>query len=126
MAFSLLGALLFIHLQVLGGLVPFHNLRSPLVPFAMLRGERPGKPRNASSLGFTAALWELIQSCWSETSSERPTTHWLLDYLCPAALILVPPPTLGTTTRGSVVNTPTPDMLRVSGVPVASSVYWVQ
>jgi len=77
--------------QVLSGLLPFHHLRSPVVACAVLRGERPGKPANALSLGFTGTLWGLLQSCWDESAAARPTAQQLLDYLRPASSAWVPP-----------------------------------
>ena len=59
---------------------------------AVLRGERPGKPLDAESLGFSDALWELVQLCWSESSSTRPTAQRLLDHLSIASPTWVPPP----------------------------------
>ena len=59
---------------------------------AVVRGERPEKPLDAESLGFHETLWELVQLCWSESSSKRPTALRLLEYLSPASLTWVPPP----------------------------------
>ena len=59
---------------------------------AVLRGERPEQPLNAKSLGFSDALWGLVQSYWNESSSTRPNAQLLLDHLSTAALTWVPPP----------------------------------
>jgi len=59
---------------------------------AILRGERPKRPFDAESLGLSDALWQLAQSCWGESSSDRPTVQQLLDHLSVAALSWVPPP----------------------------------
>jgi len=77
--------------QVLTGLRPFYHLWAYLPVPAVLRGERPEKPLDAESLGFSCALWELVQSCWSELSSTRPTAQQLLDHLAAASLDWVPP-----------------------------------
>ena len=77
--------------QVLTGLRPFHHLWAYLPVPAILKGERPEKPLDAESLGFSHTLWELVQSCWSESSSARPTARQLLDCLTPASLSWVPP-----------------------------------
>jgi len=107
--------LVFTHLQVLTGLVPFDHLwSSPAVACAILRGERPGKPLDASSLGLTDELWGLLQSCWSESASARPTAQQLFDYLRPASLTWVPPPTLCPAT--GVVSAPSSDIFGASGV----------
>jgi hypothetical protein len=90
------------HLQVLSGLLPFHHLRFPIVICAILKGERPSKPPNALSFGFTDTLWELLQSCWNESVSTRPAARQLYDYLFSASLTWVPPPTVYPTTGGGV------------------------
>ena len=77
--------------QVLTGLRPFHHLRSYSPVTAVLGGERPEEPPEAESLGFSDTLWELVQSCWSESSSTRPTAQQLFDCLSPASLTWVPP-----------------------------------
>jgi len=65
---------------------------SPLTAaLAVLRGERPEKPVDAESLGFSDTLWELVQSCWSESSSPRPTARQLLGYLSSASLTWIFP-----------------------------------
>ena len=56
-----------------------------------MRGERPRKPLDAESLGFSETLWDLVRLCWSETSSTRPTAQCLLDYFSSASLSWTPP-----------------------------------
>ena len=77
--------------QVLTGLRPFHHLHAYAPVVAILRGERPEKPLDAQSLGLSCALWGLVQLCWSETDSARPTARQLLDCLSPASTTWVPP-----------------------------------
>jgi len=123
-AFARSGALSLTYLQVLSGLLPFDRLRSPVVACAILRGERPGQPLNASSLGFTCTLWGLLRSCWSESASARPTARQLLDYLRPASHTWVPPK-LYCVTEGAV-STLTSDIFGVSGTSLSGSVCRVQ
>jgi hypothetical protein len=78
--------------QVLTGLRPFHHLSSYSPVLAVARGERPEKPRDAGSLGFSDRLWELVQWCWSESSPARPTALELHDYLSYVSPTWVPPP----------------------------------
>ena len=85
------------HTQVLTGLRPFHHILACTPVPAILRGERPTKPLDAETLGFSDTLWGLVQSCWSESSSTRPTAQRLLNYLSFAALTWVPPPIYPTT-----------------------------
>ena len=77
--------------QVLTGLRPFHHVAACTPVFAIMRGDRPRKPLDAESLGFSEELWELVRLCWSETSSTRPTAQCLLDYLSPAYPSWAPP-----------------------------------
>ena len=77
--------------QVLTGVKPFYNVPDLPCILAVLRGERPSKPSHAESLGFSATLWGLVQLCWSETASARPTARQLLDCLSIAAPTWTPP-----------------------------------
>jgi len=65
--------------QVLTGPRPFHHMPGSTFALAVLGDEGPEKPVDAESLGFSDTLWELVQSCWSESS--RPTAQQLLDRL---------------------------------------------
>ena len=123
--FSLPGVLWLIFLQVLSGLPPFHHLRSPVVSPAILRGERPGRPLDALTLGFTDTLWELLQLCWSESASARPTARQLFDYLHPASLTWKPP-TLCPTAGGNVVSSPSSEVFRGSGASLSSRLCRIQ
>ena len=79
--------------QVLTGLRQFYHLHGYYkIVSAIIRGKRPEKPLDAESLGLSGALWGLLQSCWSESSSTRPTAQRLLDYLSPASITWVSPP----------------------------------
>jgi len=113
-------ALSLTYLQVLSALLPFYYLRSPVVGCAILRGERPEKPPNASSLGFTDALWELLQSCWSESAAARPTAWELLDQLRSDSRDWVPPK-LSPTAEGAA-STLSSDIFGCSGVSLSVSV----
>jgi serine/threonine protein kinase len=77
--------------QVLTGLRPFHDMRHLTFIPPVLRGERPEKPPQAESLGFSDTIWELLQSCWSEDISARPTARVLLDHLSIASPTWLPP-----------------------------------
>ena len=67
--------------QVLTGLKPFHHMHGITFMLPMLRGKRPEKPPHAETLGFSDALWGLVQSCWSATSTDRPTAQELFNQL---------------------------------------------
>jgi len=78
--------------EILTGLPPFYHMLAYSPVVAVLSGERPEKPLNAESLGFSDVLWRLLQSCWSESRLMRPTAQQLFDYLSFAAPSWVPPP----------------------------------
>ena len=77
--------------QVLTGLLPFHHLCAFAPVTAVLRGKRPEKPVDAKSLGFSDTLWGLVQLCWGESISDRPTVQQLLYCLSLNSLAWVPP-----------------------------------
>ena len=72
--------------QVLCGAIPFFDLLSPLVVMQEIkRRGRPAKPENATSVGFTGGLWEIIERCWSADTNARPTLQAVLSCLSEAA-----------------------------------------
>lgn len=79
--------------QVLTGLPPFYHMRafSP-VTAVVIDGKRPEKPPDSRSLGFSDTLWELVQLCWNQSTSIRPTAWKLFSGLSSAAPTWVPPP----------------------------------
>lgn len=77
--------------QVLTGLQPFLHGSIYAAAAAILGGERPEKPLDAGSLGFSGGLWELVQACWSELASTRPTARQLFNHLSPASRTWDPP-----------------------------------
>ena len=62
------------------------------VTAVVIDGERPEKPFNAESLGFSDTIWELVWSCWNASGSTRPTAQQLYDDFSAAARNWVPPP----------------------------------
>ena len=84
-------ALFFTRHQVLTGRRPFYHLGQYAVVIAILHGERPRKPLNAGSLGFSERLWRLVVRCWDKSPSARPTAQDLLRCLQDAPPIWEPP-----------------------------------
>ena len=44
-------------------------------------GERPARPADATKLGLTDGLWDLIQFAWAEDTQERPPVEMIIDFL---------------------------------------------
>lgn len=45
-----------------------------------MRGDRPPEPEGADALGFTKALWRVVQRCWLD-AIERPDVKDVLFQL---------------------------------------------
>ena len=75
-----LGMVIF---EVLTGLQPFYERKWPLVEifYHVMRGERPAKPGDAELVGFGGGTWELVEECWKEEPTERPTIKRVLTHL---------------------------------------------
>ena len=81
-------------MQVLTGRFPFNYNTVHERTHAIISGVRPGKPENAEAIGLSAALWKLVQECWSEERARRPTVHVIVDIVRDAAArwhVHVPP-----------------------------------
>ena len=66
----------------------------------MLRGKRPDKPANASSIGFSDSLWGFTQRCWDGKIESRPEVGEVMKHLGEAAINwngLMPPCVLSET-----------------------------
>ena len=57
-----------------------------LVVNAIIEGVRPEKPEGAARLGFTENLWRILEQCWLEDRSARPSVEDILPYLNDATL----------------------------------------
>ena len=68
------GTGLFFHYiaQVLTGEVPFRGIWQGKLVSRVVEGQRPDKPENAPSIGFSDLLWSFVQRCWDEDSNLRP------------------------------------------------------
>ena len=73
--------------QVLCGHHPYVEIELDiLVVNAIIEGVRPEKPEGAASLGFTENLWRILEQCWVEDRSARPSVEDILPYLNDATL----------------------------------------
>ena len=63
------------------GLIPFHSYqRDPAVIQRIMVGARPERPE-ATELGLTDDLWDMIRSAWAANANERPSVPTIIDFL---------------------------------------------
>lgn len=68
--------------QVLCGHHPFIDIVTDILLIdAIVVGARPEKPKGAAQLGFTKDLWRILERCWMENRSARPSVEDILPYL---------------------------------------------
>ena len=69
--------------EVLTGFQPFYEQRYGIfeLTYHVVRGSRPVKPENAEQIGFGGGIWELVEECWSQESTRRPTIQRVLAHL---------------------------------------------
>ena len=53
--------------------------------YYVLRGKRPDKPENASTIGFSDSLWDFTERCWDGRMAMRPKVRDLVRHLGEAA-----------------------------------------
>ena len=56
--------------QVLSGKRPFHGVGRHMISLRVFGGERPGRP---SLVPIQDQVWVMLQACWSEEPTQRPT-----------------------------------------------------
>jgi len=77
--------------EVLTGKAPFSPRRDPEVVYMVLGGERPKRPEGDEGKLFTDGIWEVLQSCWKNQPSERPSAKAILWCLEGNSLLSRPP-----------------------------------
>jgi hypothetical protein len=59
--------------EIFTGEVPFPEQRNQGAAIRIFRGDRPEFPPNAEAVGLTIEIWGLLQRCWRQDPTERPT-----------------------------------------------------
>ncbi|KAF5345362.1 hypothetical protein D9758_008509 [Tetrapyrgos nigripes] len=78
--------------EVFSGKVPYHQWpRDATVVFKILLGIRPERPSDASALGLSDAVWNVIGMCWQDWR-KRPRVLSVLQCLEEAFKDFIPPP----------------------------------
>ncbi|KAJ7202185.1 kinase-like domain-containing protein [Mycena rebaudengoi] len=68
--------------EIMMGKAPFHELRSDAALFmGVLKGQRPSRPTTWSGTAALDCLWQLLQDCWQEDPSTRPTATQIVQRL---------------------------------------------
>jgi len=89
--------------EVLTGFQPFHEQKRGIfdLTYQVAHGLRPTRPDNVEQVGFGDGTWELVEECWTEEATRRPTTDRVLAHLKHVAAF-------------SAIVDPTPEMPRES------------
>jgi len=61
--------------------MPFHTLRDTEISYKVIQGDRPAMPTNASELGISDGLWQLLVRCWNVDYTKRPQINEILQRL---------------------------------------------
>ena len=77
--------------EVLSGRVPFYRYTNIIVIRYVINGQRPGRPQGQEGWLFTDDVWELLEGCWAEQSSERPSIENVLQHLEEVSRSWTPP-----------------------------------
>ena len=69
--------------EVLTGCDPFHDYNLGVIQLLILisNGGLPKKPSNAKEIGFGSETWELVEECWRDKPTGRPTIERVLAHL---------------------------------------------
>jgi len=81
--------------EIVTGVPPFRveNFRAEQIMWGVLDGMRPTKPENAEIIGFGRGVWNLVEQCWMEDRTQRPTASSVRQRLVIAQSLssVVPP-----------------------------------
>ena len=67
--------------QVLSGKIPFCGIRPTELGQSVVQGMRPDKPENASAIGLSDLVWDLVHRCWNCDMELRPKAAEVRTYL---------------------------------------------
>ena len=68
--------------EVLTGSDPFHDYNLGVIRLLPISNRgTPKKPSNADEIGFGSGTWELVQECWRNKPTRRPTIERILAHL---------------------------------------------
>ena len=59
--------------EVLSGRVPFSRHHGLAIIGAIIKGERPRRPRGEEGMWFTDDVWSVMERCWKPNPGDRPS-----------------------------------------------------
>lgn len=65
--------------DVFTGEIPFEEQKNKAVVLRIPRGSGPEIPRNAQGVGLTSEMWRLLENCWQQNPSKRPTMEEVVE-----------------------------------------------
>ena len=92
--------------EVLSGRVPFSRHHGPAIIGAIIKGERPRRPREREGTWFADGVWDVIERCWKASPGDRPGIKDVLQCLEGVSRSWTPP-SPQTMTNLSATNSPT-------------------
>jgi len=61
--------------EVFTGRIPFEEQKNETVVLPISRGGGPEIPSSAQGVGLTGEMWGLLENCWQQNPSKRPTAE---------------------------------------------------
>ena len=65
--------------EVFTGKIPLEEQKNEAVVLRISRGSGPEIPRNAQGVGLTSEMWGLLENCWQQNPSKRPTIEEVVE-----------------------------------------------
>jgi len=98
--------------EVLSGRVPFSRHHGLAIIGAIIKGERPRKPREEGAW-FTDGIWSVMERCWEPSPGDRPSIEDVLQCLegiskswtPPSPQAMINPPTTNSPPRNPYTST---------------------
>ena len=95
--------------EVLSRRIPFYRYKDFAIVGRVIKGERPERPQGPEGVvGFTDAVWEVLELCWKSLPRDRPSIEDVLKCMKKAATSWTPPSPLSTGVS-STADSPTSD-----------------
>ena len=77
--------------EVLSGRMPFSRHHGLAIVWAIMKGERPRRPRGEEGVWFTDGIWSVMERCWKPNPRDRPRLEDVLRCLEDVSRSWTPP-----------------------------------